>query len=325
MHPTARGDRGLVVLTSVARPAGHEHRSGLAGAAGEDLRSIELETAVHLGEGALTAAQLGADQVADRVDAREDRLVALGLRLDALRAPHEHVVHPAGVLVRDAQECRALPHVAEGVEGAPGVGEGELSLVGPGEQVLGAVEQGGSGEVLALGTQEHPEGTGRVVAVPPDLGVAEVRGVALGLVGDDRVARVLGEGHQVRGGDEALGGLTLTGDLVLDVTGVAQHVRAGDRWVSGQLAGLEHQTAAGVGAVAVVAGARDDRGLVVRPGGQVRGGGVAPVDELARVQWAELVEGVVGVPVHEEPVGIIEPPHGWNHVVEGQVGIRLGT
>ena len=138
--------------------------------------------------------------------------------------------------------------------------------------------------------------------------------VALGMGGDEGVAGPLGEVGQVATGHQALAGGALVGDRVLEVPGVEEVV--GD--LSGcavELGPLQHDRVAGVGPRAVVGGVRNDGGRMVAPVQQVCRGGVPPVDQLAvRMEGTELVEGVVGVAVDEQPIGIVESPHRWDDV-----------
>ena len=321
VDPAAGGDGGLVVLAGVAGPPGQQHGPRLAGAPGEGLRGVELEAPVDLAHGAVALAQLGAHQAPDGVDAGEDVLVALlPGRPGALGAPDEHVALEAGGLVGQGDQARALPHEAEVVQGPAGVGEGDLPGRLPGQQVARAVEHGRARLVGALDPDEHAVGAG-ALGVARHLRVAVVGGVTGGVVGDERVGGPLGEVVQVRGGDQALAGRALVGDGVLEVARVEQLVGGPRRGGPGLRPGQD-EGAAGVGARGVVGAVRDDGHPAVAPVQQVRGAGVAPVDQAAGpVQGGELVEGVVGPGVDEQPVGVVEPAHGRGDVHERVVGV----
>ena len=312
MHPAAGFDGGLVVLAGVARPPEEEGRRPRVRGRGarHDLGSVELSAAVELLEGAVGATQLGAHELSDDGDAREDVLEALALGRNTLGAEDEHVVGSAGLLVRQAHQVGALPHVAERVEGAAGVGEGHLTLALPRAQIRGAVEQGRAGEVLALDAEQHPVGA---IRVTPHLRVTEVGRVPFGLAFDDR-GHLLVEVDHVGRGDDALGGLALPRLGILVVAGVPQLDMVAD--LDGR---------ARVGAIGVLVGVGQDRGGVVGPAGQVARGGVAPVDEAARVLGGVLEEGVIGPIDLNEAVRVVQPSHRGCDVKERVVGILRGA
>ena len=214
------------------------------------------------------------------------------------------------ILIDEAHQVGALPHVAERVEGATGVGEGHLALALPRAQVRGAVEQGRAREVLALDAEQHPVGS---VRVAPHLRVAEVGGIPLRLAADNRRHLLVEVDHVCRG-DDALGGLALPRVGVLVVAGVPQLDAVAD--LDGR---------ARVGAVRILVGVRQDRGGVVVPAGQVRRGGVAPVDEAARVLGGVLEEGVVGPIDLNEAVRVVQSAHRGCDVKERVVGILRGA
>ncbi len=312
MHPAARLDGGLIVLASVTRPTEEEgrQRRRRGGGARHDLGRVELGAAVELLEGAVGPAQLGPHELADDGDAREDVLEALAIRSDALRTEDEDVARLARFFVDEAHQVGALPHVAERVEGPSGVGEGHLALALPRAQVRGAVEQGRTREVLTLDAEQHPI---RAVRVAPHLRVAEVRRVAVRLVADDR-GHLLVEVDHIRRGHDALGGLALPRLRVLVVAGVPQ---------LNVVPGVDRR--ARVRAVTVLAGIGQDRGGVVVPPGQVARGGVAPVDELARVLGRVLEEGVVRPADLDEAVRVVQAAHRGRDVEERVVGIVRGA
>ena len=219
----------------------------------------------------------------------------------------------AGVLVLHPNQAGALPHVAEGVEGPSRPREAELALELPSDQVPGAVQDRSTGLVGALDPDEHSV-LPRPVGVAEDLRVTEVGRVTLRVGGDERVAGPLGEGGQVVAGDQALAGGALVGDWVLEVAGVEELI-GGLGGGKVQLAAFQDDRVAGVGAGAVVEGVRDDGRLMVVPVQQIRRGGVPPVDQLAmRVERTELVEGVIGGSINQEPVGVIESSYRRNDV-----------
>ena len=271
---------------------------------------VELRAAIDFLEAAVGSAKLGADKLSDDGHAREDVLKALTLGGDALRTEDEDVAGAPALLVSQAHKVRAFPHVSEAIECTRGVGEGHLPDAFPRAQVGRSVEQCGAGEVLTLDAEQHPVGA---VGVSPHLGVAEVSGVAARLTADDR-RHVLVKVDHVAGRDDALGGLALARLSVLVVAGVPQfHV----------IADLDR--GARIGAVAILSSVgKDCRGVVV-PMGQIRGRGVPPVDELARMLGRVLEERVAGAPHLDEPVGVVESPHGRGDVEEGGVGVLAGA
>ena len=264
--------------------------------------------------------QLSAHEVPHRVDAGEDVLKALPLGGDALRAPDEDVPVLTGVLILQPHQAGALPHVPEGIEGASRSREAQLALQLPRDQVPGAVQDGGAGLIGALDSDEHAV-LPRPVRISEDLRVTVVGRVALGVGGDERVAGPLGEVGQVAAGNQALAGGALVGHRILEVPGVEQLERNPRRGRIDLMA-LQHDRVAGVGAAAVVGGVRDDGRRVVAPVQQVRRGGMPPVDQLAvGMEGTELVEGVVGVAVDEQPVGIVESAHRRDDVKAGIVRV----
>ena len=312
MHPAAGGDGGLVVLPGVTRPTEEEGRRVRRGGGGasHDLGRVELGAAVELLEGPVGTAQLGPHELTDDGDAREDVLETLPTRRDALRAEDEDVARFARFLVGQAHEVRALPHVAERVEGPSGVREGHLALALPRAQVRGAVEQGRTREVLTLDAEQHPI---RAVRVAPHLRVAEVRRVSLRLVADNRGHALIKVDH-IRRRDDALGGLALPRLGILVVAGVPQLDVVADL-----------DRGARVGAVRVLVGVGQDRGGVVAPVSQVTRRGVAPVDELARVLGRVLEERVIRPADLDEAVRVVQAAHRGRDVKERVVGILRGA
>lgn len=204
----------------------------------------------------------------------------------------------AARLVAQADEIRALPHVAEVIEGAARIGEGHLALADPVPPVARTVQEDRSGEVRALDAEHHPVGPGGAIGILPNLRVAEVGGVALGLAGDDRFAR-LHEGPQVRGFDEALGRFALPRPGVLVIPRVPEFNAA-----------LDADRRARVGAIGVLMGVGEDRGGPVVPVDEVLRDRMPPVDEFERMLGRVLKEGVVVLAVDDEAVGVVEAPDG---------------
>ena len=320
MDPLPGLDGGLIVLGGVARPPGQQDRPRLGWTTGEDLRGVELEAPVDLVEDPAGVSQLSAHEVPHRVDAGEDVLKALPVGGDALRAPDENVPVLTGVLILQPHQAGALPHVPEGIEGASRAREAQLPLQLPGDQVPGTVQDGGAGLIGALDPDEHAV-LPRPVRIPEDLRVTVVGRVALGVGGDKRISGPLGEVGQVTAGHQALTGGALVGHRVLEVAGVEQLERSPSRGGIDLMA-LQHDRVTGIRTTEVVGGVRDDGGGVVAPVQQVRRGGVPPVDQLAvGMEGAELVEGVVGVAVDEQPVGIVESAHRRDDVEAGIVRV----
>ena len=81
VHPAAGLDRGLIVLASVTRPTEEEgrhiRRSGCRSR--HNLGSVELSAAVEFLEGTVHPTELGAHELADDGDAREDVFESLAL------------------------------------------------------------------------------------------------------------------------------------------------------------------------------------------------------------------------------------------------------
>ena len=199
-----------------------------------------------------------------------------------LRGDDQHV---AAV---QAHQVGALPHVAVRVAGPAG----ELPEVLPVDEVVGAQQQRRAVQVLGLRAEHHP-----VAAVPgPDLRVAHVRRAA-GDRPDERVRAVLDHpAGRVQRGQVLEGRATTIGGA--HVAGVEEAHRA-----------LVHDAAARVAAVALVVMARRQRDRLLGPVHEVRAGQVRP--ELQGVPGRErvpLVAQVVGAPVLDQPVRVVEQP-----------------
>ena len=189
VHP-AVGPRGQVVLISIAQPSNH-HRGIATGSmrclrvggqtgAGDGLRGVELETCIQLGEGGLHGElESLVIQRADNVAALENVVVLLAERLHALRAENQHVTNFAGQLITHAQQGGALIHIGA-LETL--ILDTQLTAEGPLAAVGGGVHDHGTGQILALSTNDHPP----LAVAFKDVRVTVVRGVALLRTGNQR-------------------------------------------------------------------------------------------------------------------------------------------
>ena len=321
VEPALRGDGGVVVLLRHAHPAEHDRRGGGAGAR-EDLRGVELEAVVELGEGRGDV-ERAALETTDQVSA----LVAVaqrvaGGRADALGREDEDVGLLARGGVGHAQQIRALPHVAAG----GGAVDEQLAARVPRAAVVGKVEQSGAAIVVGAGAEEHPP-PARPVGVFGDDGIAAVRGEPRRRARDQRIARVLGGDAEGSVGEHLgqrqilrraphvadghatgeLGGEASSAVSALELRGHGQV--AGVEQLDGVAGRLRGDRAAGETPVGVVRVIGEQGPRAVRPRQQVLRRRVAPAGapRLRGETRVELEEHVPEPAQPDQPVGVVEP------------------